>query len=45
MTTTIAFIAAFPGFATNMLGWLCGALVIVGVFLFNRYRLRHRSQE
>ncbi|MFZ6180243.1 hypothetical protein [Nannocystis pusilla] len=45
MTTSIAFIATFPGFATHMLGWLCGALMILGVFLFNRYRLRQQSPE
>ncbi|WAS89691.1 hypothetical protein [Nannocystis punicea] len=43
MTTIIAF--AFPGFLPNMLGWLCGALAIVGVFLFNRSRLRDHSHE
>ncbi|MCY1061171.1 hypothetical protein [Nannocystis sp. SCPEA4] len=40
-----ALIASFPGLATTMLGWLCGALVIVGVFLFNRSRMRHDSRE
>jgi hypothetical protein len=43
MTTIIAF--AVPGFLANMLGWLCGALVIVGVFLFNRSRMRGHSHE
>jgi drug/metabolite transporter (DMT)-like permease len=45
MTTIIAFSVAFPGFLANMLGWLGGALVILGVFLFNRSRLRAHSHE
>ena len=45
MTTTFAFIAAFPGLLQNMLGWFCGALVILGLFLFNRSRMRDPSHE
>lgn len=45
MTTITALIASFPGLVPTMLGWLCGALVIVGVFLFNRSRMRDHSRE
>ncbi|MBZ5708137.1 hypothetical protein K7C98_02630 [Nannocystis pusilla] len=45
MTIMTALIASFPGLVTTMLGWLCGALVIIGVFLFNRSRMRDHSRE
>lgn len=45
MVTPVAFIASLPGLAPILLRWLVGALVIVGIFLFNRSRTRAREQE
>lgn len=39
MSTPVALLASISGKLPILLGWLCGALFIVAVFLLNHIRL------
>lgn len=45
MSLATLFLIANENLLTNMVWWLCGVLLVLSMFLFNRYRIRSHEQE